>query len=71
PARVDPDPALRWERLEVLAADGGGPFHAGDEATVEFRAHWRHGPHAGVLHEVSRFRRTGGRWYYLDGDVRE
>ncbi|MCE7083422.1 YchJ family protein [Streptomyces sp. ST2-7A] len=71
PDRVDPDPALRWERLEVLGTDGGGPFHPGDEATVEFRAHWRHGSETGMLHEVSRFRRTGGRWYYLDGDIRE
>ncbi|MFB8001095.1 YchJ family protein [Nocardia sp. NPDC056000] len=67
PADVDFDPGLRWERLEILATTGGGPFHA--EATVEFRAHYRSGGAAGEMREHSRFRRDGGAWVYLDGDV--
>ncbi len=64
PARLDLDAALRWERLEVLSAQGG-LFDA--EGTVEFRAHWRRGAQRGVLHERSRFVREDGRWRYLGG----
>lgn len=67
PADVDFDPGMRWERLEVLAATGGGPFHT--EGTVEFRAHYRSGGAAGVLREHSRFRREAGEWVYLDGEI--
>ncbi|MGW4242055.1 YchJ family protein [Nocardia sp. NPDC004722] len=67
PADVDFDPALRWERLEILDTSGGGPFHTA--GTVEFRAHYRAGGAAGELHERSRFRRDQGAWVYLDGDI--
>lgn len=60
PARLDLDPDRRWLGLEVLAARGG-VFDT--DGAVEFRAtHDR-----GVHHERSRFRREGGRWYYVDG----
>lgn len=68
PGTVDFDPGMRWERLEILGSTGGGPFHT--EGTVEFRAHYRAGRTAGVLHENSRFRRAAGAWVYLDGDTR-
>jgi len=64
PETVDLDPALRWERLEVVDT-----ARSGDEGFVEFRAHWREGSRRGVLHERSRFARRGGRWLYVDGDV--
>ncbi|MFE3188264.1 YchJ family protein [Nocardia sp. NPDC059240] len=66
PADVEFDPALRWDRLEILTATGG-PFHT--EGTVEFRAHYRAGGAAGELHERSRFRRDHGAWVYLDGEI--
>ncbi|MBF9071288.1 hypothetical protein I2501_25035 [Streptacidiphilus sp. NEAU-YB345] len=69
PGRVDFDPGLRWERLEILGTTEGGPFHS--EGTVEFRAHYREGRTAGSMHEKSRFRREGGAWVYVDGDVRD
>ena len=65
PASLVLDDDLRWERLDVLARSGGGPFD--DEGTVEFRAHHRLGDVPGSRHEVSRFVREGGRWYYVDG----
>lgn len=44
----------------------------GDEARVEFVARYRvGGGSARRLHEVSRFVREDGRWYYLDGEVHE
>ncbi|MFI1917623.1 YchJ family protein [Nocardia sp. NPDC020380] len=67
PADVDFDPGMSWERLDIVGSTGGGPFHT--EGTVEFRAHYRAGGAAGVLHENSRFRRDHGAWVYLDGDI--
>jgi SEC-C motif-containing protein len=38
-----------------------------DRATVEFVARYKVGGRAGRLHEVSRFVREDGRWFYVDG----
>ena len=57
--------AVTWSRLEIIDIVGGGE---GDEAgEVEFRAHHQHG----VMHERSGFARRAGRWFYVDGDVRD
>jgi SEC-C motif-containing protein len=56
-----------WEGLEVLATRDGQAED--DRGVVEFRAVYREGGSPGVLHEVSRFVRRGGRWVYVDGDV--
>ena len=39
----------------------------GDHATVEFVARYRQQGRGQRLHEISRFLRENGRWYYLDG----
>ena len=39
----------------------------GDNAIVEFVARYRINGRAYRIHEVSRFERMQGRWYYLDG----
>ena len=63
---MDLDPALRWTRLDVHGATGGGPFD--DEGWVDFTAHRRGADGArGTQRENSRFRREDGRWYYVDG----
>ena len=67
PRTLTLDPARQWTRLEILGTTGGGLLHA--EGTVEFRAHYQHSTHAGVLHELSRFTKTDGRWVYVDGDA--
>lgn len=71
PASIDLDDAIEWRRLEIVRTEDGGP--TGERGTVEFRAHWRASEtgERGVLHEVSRFRRVRGKWFYLDGDVEE
>lgn len=69
PTSLELDPTLRWERLEVVRTEAGGA--ADSRGTVEFRAHWRQGAERGVLRETSRFRRAAGRWYYVDGEVRD
>lgn len=59
----------RWRGLQIVDTVAGGP---GDDAgTVEFRATYLTGDGVGVLHERSRFVREEGRWFYIDGDVRE
>ena len=60
PGRLELDrtPHTRWIGLEVCAA--------GDD-TVEFVARCRIGGRAQRLHEISEFRREGGRWYYVTG----
>ncbi|MBT2249541.1 YchJ family protein [Arthrobacter sp. BHU FT2] len=68
PRNLELDPDMRWRRLDIVATAGGGPFDT--EGTVEFRAHYRQMAERGVLHEVSRFVRTSGRWLYVDGDIR-
>jgi SEC-C motif domain protein len=67
PAELAPmEPGLRWLGLEVKrCADSDA-----DHATVEFVARSKLGGRAHRLHELSRFVREGGRWYYLDGDPR-
>jgi SEC-C motif-containing protein len=60
-----PEPGLRWLGLDVrrhVAIDA-------DHATVEFVARSKLGGRAHRLHELSRFVREGGRWFYVDGEV--
>ena len=64
PRRIDPDPALRWTRLEIVSTTGGGLLD--QEGTVAFRAHHERDGRAGVLAENSRFERVSGRWVYVD-----
>jgi len=59
------EPGLRWLGLEVRRHEPDG-----DSATVEFVARSKSGGRALRLHETSRFVREGGRWYYVDGELR-
>lgn len=59
---VSVEPGMKWLGLEVRRHAA-----AGDEGTVEFVARYRVGGRAHRMHEVSRFVREEGRWYYLDG----
>jgi SEC-C motif domain protein len=67
PARLDPNPpGLKWLGLDVKAT----ALQDADHGTVEFVARSKQGGRAHRLHEVSRFVREGGRWFYVDGDLR-
>lgn len=58
------DPPPKWLGLDVKRA-----AQDGDRAEVEFVARYRTGGGPATrMHEVSRFVREGGRWYYVDGD---
>ena len=55
---------VKWMGLEVLRAEVSG-----DAGIVEFVALCRVNGRAQRMHEVSRFVRQEGRWYYIDGQV--
>ena len=74
PATLDLEDDIRWYRLDILGASGG-PFDA--SGTVEFVVYYRSVPGVpaeervkGSMHELSRFEKVGGAWFYVDGDVR-
>ncbi|MFN3860442.1 MAG: YchJ family protein [Roseateles sp.] len=66
PASLEPpEPGLKWLGLEVKHA----MLQDADHGTVEFVARSKLGGRAHRLHEVSRFVREGGQWFYVDGDL--
>lgn len=62
PRRVVLDPTRVWQRLEIVAAQGGSFLDT--EGTVEFRAHYLEQGRPGVQHERSRFVRVDRHWLY-------
>jgi SEC-C motif-containing protein len=61
-----PEPGLRWLGLDVKRHQ----VIDADHATVEFVARSKLGGRAQRLHELSRFVREDGRWFYVDGELR-
>lgn len=55
----------KWLGLEVRQHVQQDESHA----TVEFVARYRIAGRGHRLHELSRFVREDGRWFYLDGDL--
>ncbi|RYF25957.1 MAG: hypothetical protein EOO33_08280 [Comamonadaceae bacterium] len=67
PAAIDFDPGTRWLGLDVRAQRSIDADHA----EVEFVARQRDATgRAHRLHERSRFVRTEGRWFYVDGELK-
>ncbi|ARP92539.1 hypothetical protein CAL14_06040 [Bordetella genomosp. 9] len=66
PAHIEPNPPdWKWLGLQVKRHTVLDDRHA----EVEFVARGRSGGKGQRLHEVSRFLREDGRWFYVDGDV--
>ena len=69
PSTCPPDlalePGVKWLGLAVRGHHATDATHA----TVEFVARSRVGGQGLRLHEVSRFVREDGRWWYVDGDL--
>jgi len=66
PASLAPiEPGLRWLGLQVRRVE----VQDADHARVEFVARSKLGGRAHRLHEISRFARVDGRWFYVDGLV--
>lgn len=67
---LNPDEPVKWIGLKVVHTWNGGPGDA--EGKVEFVARYKiGGGGAQRLHEVSRFVHRGGRWLYVDGEIRQ
>ena len=60
------DKSLQWLGLEVRQSS-----QENDAATVEFVARCRVQGRGQRLHEISRFVREDGRWFYVDGNILE
>ena len=65
PADVSPDDATKWLGLEVRRHT----VTDADHAQVEFVARYRIAGRGARIHELSRFVREAGRWYYLADDL--
>ena len=57
---------MKWLGLEVRAA-----AEESDSATVEFVARCRVDGRGQRMHEVSRFIKEDGQWFYVDGSFPE
>jgi SEC-C motif-containing protein len=55
----------KWLGLEIRRHEQQNAEHA----VVEFVARYKVAGRAHRLHEVSRFVREDGRWFYVDGDI--
>jgi SEC-C motif domain protein len=66
PADLSLEPGVKWLGLEVKRHRVLGADHA----EVEFVARSRVDGRGQRLHETSRFVREGGRWFYVDGDLK-
>lgn len=69
PDTLNLEPACfgRWLGLKILRTEAGG--REDREGVVEFVARYKPSGKAERLHEVSRFVREDGQWFYLNGDV--
>ncbi|NVK18793.1 MAG: YchJ family protein [Methylocystaceae bacterium] len=74
-ARVDYDAAETdtwaksaiWKKLEIGKTEAG---QENDETgIVEFKAYFKMNGQHQVHHEISRFAKRDGRWYYVDGEM--
>lgn len=59
---------LTWLRLEVIETKKGGAKD--DKGLVTFKAYYEQDGAEYCLHEVSRFIKQNGRWFYLDGAIK-
>ena len=59
------EPRRKWLGLEVKHHEQLEPDHA----VMEFVARYKMGGRAHRFHEISRFVREAGQWFYVDGDI--
>ena len=65
PGRVRMDEKQRWLGLSIRATEAGG--YDDQTGVVEFVARYKIAGKGYRLHEISRFEKINGRWFYLDG----
>lgn len=57
----------QWEGLDILNTSEGGPDD--ETGTVEFIAHFRQNDEKVEHHELARFGKIDGHWYFIDGSA--
>jgi len=60
--------SIQWIGLDVVNTSQGGTTDK--TGKVEFKASYIQDGVRSIHHEYSRFRRSGGNWYYVDGRVK-
>jgi SEC-C motif-containing protein len=69
PKRADlADSQTDWQGLEIIDCKKGQASDS--KGIVEFKAHYRLDGKVFTMHEVSRFSKHQGQWYYLDGKIK-
>ena len=69
PADIDfSKDVAEWQRLEIINTKKGGAKDS--KGLVEFKAFYLLDGEEHVMNEISRFRRLGRQWLYLDGAVK-
>jgi SEC-C motif-containing protein len=54
-----------WQKLDILHTKKGRVKD--DKGRVEFNAFYLEKDKAQIMHEISRFKKIAGRWFYVDG----
>jgi SEC-C motif domain protein len=60
---------IAWQRLEIIDTKKGGLNDT--KGIVEFKAFYQNNGEDYLLHEISRFAKSNGRWFYIDGVVKK
>ena len=68
PATLALEPSQRWLGLSVRRVEQG---EDGLEGVVEYVARFKVEGRGHRLHEISRFEKLDGRWFYVDGELVE
>jgi SEC-C motif-containing protein len=55
----------KWQKLVILHTKKGGVND--DKGRVEFNAFYVQDGEERLVHEISRFKKIAGRWFYVDG----
>jgi SEC-C motif domain protein len=70
PEKVDfSEEKLAWQRLEIIDTKKGDIKD--NKGIVEFKAFYLNNGEDYMLHEISRFAKANGRWFYVDGVVKK
>lgn len=69
PADLDPATIADWQSLQIIRTEKG--LATDNEGIVEFIATALSQQKILSLHEVSRFVKEDGHWFYVDGDIKK
>jgi SEC-C motif-containing protein len=68
PQALDLDPSVKWIDLAITSASAGREKDS--TGMVEFKARYKVGGRAYRMHEISRFVKESGKWFYVDGEMK-